>query len=199
MWTSRMTRGPSRGDSASVPPPPTETLKRKKKAPPTEPRERKRTRGQATDKHGGEESLRQLIRAALDEELDAFVSPALDKVRGTEKSKEPDPRGALRDLVAQVQGLADVRRFVDEQLAADLGSRVRACCAASKGRMAAPAAPTRQATSQRLPLAAASVPLPSRPMPTPTAITSSQASGRSALLPFRSHSAAPCSAVRVRR
>lgn len=67
-----------------------------------------------------------MLRAALDEEMDALVSPALDKVRDI-MQKRQEEAGSLQDLVSQVQGLADVRRFVDEQLGVDLGSRIRSC------------------------------------------------------------------------
>ncbi|CAJ1343132.1 unnamed protein product [Effrenium voratum] len=96
--------------------------------------------------------LQERLQAALDEEMDAFVQPVLDKAA---KSREPPAFSALQELVSQVQGLADVRRFVDEQLAVDLGARVRGCNAMAKNRSAkavpAPKAKAKAAARSRAP------------------------------------------------
>ncbi|CAE8594565.1 unnamed protein product, partial [Polarella glacialis] len=73
------------------------------------------------------EEARRAFRKALDEDLDALCNPALEKVRRANVAAPGPGHGGLADLVSQLQGLAEVRCFVDEQLASDLGARARAC------------------------------------------------------------------------
>eukprot|EP00434_Breviolum_minutum_P012857 symbB.v1.2.011330.t3/scaffold759.1/size164804/4 len=125
----------------------------------------------------GDPEIRRVLRAALDEEMDATVSPALDKVREMMQRRQEDA-GPLQDLVSQVQGLADVRRFVDEQFAVDLGGRIRSCHNLVKARASG-------STMSQPPPAPKPPVSRGRPVPEPAPVATVAPTRSLALEPFR--------------
>eukprot|EP00913_Durusdinium_trenchii_P030650 g28705.t1 len=116
-------------------------------------RRHRRAEESCARKSSRRDPIRPALRAALDQEMDALVSPALDKVRDTMQSREEEagqPKCVpLKELVSQIQGLADVRRFVDEQLTVDLGTRIRSCHNTVKARARTPQLRAAKATASQ--------------------------------------------------
>lgn len=149
---------------------------------------------------------RRCFSAVLDEELEAFCRPVLDKARHQSSAPLQGGGGVTSELLSQLKGLAEVRHFVDEQLAADLGARVRSCRDLARRVTSSFSARPKAATAQ-LSLAASTAgrgqvrtPLPQRQAaapgfeallrrsPSPAVLRRGQTPGKLALAPFRSSS-----------
>lgn len=72
-------------------------------------------------------AIRAALKTQLDAKLDATCGPALEAVRRAALRASQCAGQDLEQLSLQLQGLAEVRGFVDEQIMSDLSGRARAC------------------------------------------------------------------------